>query len=98
MTRADIHRDLLRLTQELAAARDRIKGAQMRTRLTGLKLPPQDYGAMWEQVYSLERAIEQARLQLVTAEESAAERFVTMVRAEHPEIFALVANRAGVEV
>lgn len=98
MTRGEIHRELLQLTQDLAVARDRIKGAQMRTRVTGLKLPPQDYAAMWEQVYRLERAIEHARLQLATAEETAAERFVTIVRAEHPNVFAMVASRAGVEV
>lgn len=97
MTRSTIHREILRLTEELGAARDRIKQAQMRTRMTGLKLSSQEYGVLWERVYSLEKGIETTRLQLATAEEAAAERFVTMVRTEFPAVFNRVASRAGVE-
>jgi len=93
MTRSAIHREVLRLTEELAAARDRIKQAQMRTRVTGFKLPAQDYAAMWERVYGLEKSIEAARLQLVIAEETEAEKFVAIIRAEYPQTFAAVSGR-----
>jgi flagellar motor switch protein FliG len=96
--RSEIHREVLRLTEELGAARDRIKQAQLRTRVTGLKLPSQDYASMWERVYGLEKAVETARLELATVEETEAEKLVAIIRAEYPKTFAAVSSRlAGAE-
>lgn len=97
MTRTETQKEILRLNQELLAARRCIKDAQGRARATGLKVPAQDYAAMWRRVYELESSIETTRLQLSTAEATAAERFVAMARAEHPAVFAQLASRAGVE-
>jgi hypothetical protein len=93
MTRSAIHRSVLRLSDELGAARDRIKQAQLRTRVTGLKLPSQDYASMWENVYRLERAVETARLELATVEETEAEKAWAIIRAEYPKTFAAVSSR-----
>jgi hypothetical protein len=97
MTRTETQKEVLRLNQELVAARRRIKDVQGRARATGLKVPAQEYAAMWQRVYELESSIETLRLQLSTAEETAAERFLALVKAEHPEVFALMARRAGLE-
>jgi hypothetical protein len=97
MTRSDIYCEVLRLDQELRAARSLLKDAQMRARVTGIKLPAPEYAAAWDHIHRLERTVETTRLQLSTAEETAAERFVTIVRAEYPETFASVSGRAGVE-
>lgn len=96
MTRSEICREVVRLDDELRTARGRIKEAQGRARATGAKVPAQEYAAMWRQVYGLESSIETARLRLSAAEETAAERFVAIIRAEHPAVFALIASRAGV--
>ena len=97
MTRSEAYREVLRLDTELKAARAHVKAAQARTRVTGVKLPERDYSAMWDRVHSLERRIEATRLQLAAAEETAAERFVEIVKAEHPALFAQLASRAGIE-
>jgi hypothetical protein len=97
MTRTETQKAILQLNQELVAARRCIKDAQGRARATGLKVPAQEYAAMWRRVYELESSIETTRLKLSTAEATAAERFVALVKAEHPEVFALMARRAGVE-
>jgi predicted nucleic acid-binding Zn-ribbon protein len=92
VTRTEIQKEVLRLNQELVAARRRIREAQERARATGLKLPAQEYAALWRDIYELEGSIESARLELSTAEDTAAERFVAMVRAQHPEVYTLVAR------
>ena len=74
-----------------------MKEAQMRARVTGIKLPTAEYAAAWDHIHQLERTVEATRLRLSEVEETAAERFVALVRTEHPEVFALVASRAGVE-
>lgn len=98
MTRIEVYREVLRFDAELKAARNRLKDAQMRGRLTGMKIPAQEFAAMWQQIYRLETAVETARLQLALAEETSAAKFVAIARAEHPAVFALLAKRAGVEV
>jgi hypothetical protein len=70
----------------------------MRARVPGIKLPTAVYAGMWDHIHELERTVETTRLRLSNAEETAAERFVAIVRAEHPEVFGVVASRAGVEV
>src|SRR4051812_21692944 len=95
--RSQIYRQVLQLTQELSAAREHIRQAQMRTRLTGLKLPTQDYALMWDRVNSLQTAIEAARYDVSLTEETAAEKFLAITRVEHPAVFADIAPRAGVE-
>jgi hypothetical protein len=97
MTRTQIYREVLRLDEELRAARQAMKQAQVRARVTGTKLPGHEYAAMWERIHRLERTIETTRLQLSTAEETAAERFVVLVKLEYPAVFAQVAGRTGVE-
>ncbi len=98
MTRTEIYREVLRLDQELKTARRRLKEAQMRARVTGTKLPEREYAGMWDHIHHLERTVETTRLQLSTAEETAAERFVAIIRAENPAVFALIASRAGLDV
>lgn len=97
MTRTELHRAILGLDEELRIARRRVKEVQARARITGTKLPGGDYASMWENIHHLERSIETRRLQLAKAEETAAERFLAIVRAEYPAVFAQVASRAGVE-
>jgi hypothetical protein len=98
MTRSEVYREVLRLDRELKAARTKMKEAQMRARVTGIKLPIVEYAAAWDHIHQLERTVETTRLRLSEVEEAAAEKFVAMVKAEYPEVFAAVANRAGVEV
>ena len=95
MTRSEIYRELLRLDRELGTARSRIKEAQVRARMSGVKLPAHEYAAMWRRVYELESSVEATRLQLAVADETAAERFMAIVKAEHPAVFAQVSRRAG---
>lgn len=96
MMRSEVYREILRLDEELKSARRRVKEVQMRARVTGVKLPGREYAEMWEHIHHLERTIEATRLQLSMAEETAAERFVAIVKAEYPAVFAQVASRAGV--
>jgi hypothetical protein len=98
MTRSEVYREVLRLDRELKAARTKMKEAQMRARVTGIKLATAEYAAAWDHIHQLERTVEVTRLRLSEVEETAAERFVAIVRTEHAEVFALVASRAGVEV
>lgn len=98
MTRTEVYREVLRLDRELKVARTQLKEAQMRARVTGIKLPTAVYAGMWDHIHQLERTVETTRLRLSNAEETAAERFVAIIRSEHPELFALLASRAGVEV
>ena len=98
MTRTDVYREVLRLDRELKAARTKMKEAQMRARVTGIKMPTAEYAAAWDHIHQLERTVEETRLRLSQVEETAAERFVAIVRADHPKLFALVATRAGVEI
>jgi hypothetical protein len=97
MTRTEAYQEVLRLTQELSKARTRLKDAQTQSRVYGTFLPPKQFGEIWTNIHRLEAAIVAARLQLSTAEETAAERFVAIIRAEHPAVFALIADRAGLE-
>jgi hypothetical protein len=97
MTRTEVYREVLRLDRELKAARTKMREAQMRARVTGIKLSAAEYAAAWDHIHQLERTVETTRLRLSEVEEAAAERFVAIVRAEHPAVFAQVASRAGVE-
>jgi hypothetical protein len=98
MTRTEVYREVLRLDRELKAARTKMREAQMRARVTGMKLSAAEYAAAWDHIHQLERTVETTRLRLAEAEETAAERFVGIVRIEHPEIFTIVASRAGIEL
>jgi hypothetical protein len=97
MTRSEIYREVLHLDEQLKIARRQVKEAQMRARVTGTKLPGREYTAMWEHIHHLERTIETTRLRLSSAEETSAERFLAIVKADYPAVFAQVASRAGVE-
>ena len=97
MTRTEVYKEVLRLDEELKTARRQVKEAQMRARVTGTKLPGHDYAGMWEHIHHLERTIESTRLQLSIAEETAAEKFVAIVKIEYPAVFALIASRTDME-
>jgi hypothetical protein len=93
MNRADVRTEMLRLHQELVSARSRIRAAQVTARETGVRMPAQEFGAVWRQVYALESALETARLRFSASEEIEAEKFIAIIRSDYPKTFAAVSSR-----
>jgi hypothetical protein len=96
-TRSEIYYEVARLDRELTAARATLRDAQTLARVTGVKMAGHEYAALWDRVHQINRALETAKLADLAAQETAADRLIGILRNEHPEVFALIASRAGVE-
>jgi len=83
----DLRREIVRLEDELRHARDQKRSAQAEVRITGRRMPPDAYATVWRRIHDLECMLEHARLDLAYAEESAAKRFIAVVRAEFPAVY-----------
>jgi len=80
MTRAELHREVLRLGLECSEARTKLKETQTRARLTGRRAPVTEYNSLWDRVNQTTRALQAAELALATADEAEAVRFMAAAR------------------
>jgi hypothetical protein len=80
MTRAELHREVLRLGVECSDARVKLKQAQTRARLTGRRAPLAEYNSLWDRVNHTARALVAAELALANADEAEAVRFMAAAR------------------
>ena len=96
MTVLDLHREIVRLEDELRHARDQKRSAQAEMRISGRRMPADAYAAVWRRIHDLECMLEHARLDLAHAEESAATKFMAVVRADFPAVYEQVSVRMRV--